>query len=274
MFKNRQNLHTHTKFCDGSYTVKEVIEKAIELGFTSIGFSGHALTTFHRSYCLDEVSALEYIKEVKKQRQNYKGKIDVILGVEYDYYSCGELDEFDYVIGSVHYVETREGFVSIDTRTPQKLEDIIKTHFDNQPIKLVEEYFRLLADLPNKLKRVDVIGHFDLLLKSSEIKKIIDNDSSEYRAFARKAIEKLVDKGCFFEVNTGAMARGVRSIPYPEPWALKTIREYGGKVIISSDCHKIDNLDYYFDGAVEYIKENGFREVYTFENGKFIANKI
>ena len=37
-----QNLHTHSTFCDGKNTPREMIEAAIALGFNSLGFSGHA----------------------------------------------------------------------------------------------------------------------------------------------------------------------------------------------------------------------------------------
>ena len=38
-----QNLHTHSTYCDGADTPEEMIETALEKGFTSIGFSGHVL---------------------------------------------------------------------------------------------------------------------------------------------------------------------------------------------------------------------------------------
>ena len=36
------DFHMHTVFCDGKNTPEEILEKAIELGFDSIGFSSHA----------------------------------------------------------------------------------------------------------------------------------------------------------------------------------------------------------------------------------------
>lgn len=38
----RQNLHTHTTFCDGTNTAEEMIQAARELGMDSLGFSGHS----------------------------------------------------------------------------------------------------------------------------------------------------------------------------------------------------------------------------------------
>ena len=55
--KYLQNLHTHTTFCDGKNTCRELIERAIELGFNSIGFSGHGYTPFDIKYSMSK----EYI---------------------------------------------------------------------------------------------------------------------------------------------------------------------------------------------------------------------
>ena len=38
----KQNLHTHTVFCDGRDTPEELITHAISLGFESLGFSKHS----------------------------------------------------------------------------------------------------------------------------------------------------------------------------------------------------------------------------------------
>ncbi|MBQ7974646.1 MAG: hypothetical protein IJ300_03045 [Clostridia bacterium] len=48
----KQNLHTHSLYCDGKNTLEELTEAAIERGFSSIGFSGHCYTPFDSSYCM------------------------------------------------------------------------------------------------------------------------------------------------------------------------------------------------------------------------------
>ena len=37
-----QNLHTHCTHCDGKDTPEEMIETALSLGFTGLGFSAHS----------------------------------------------------------------------------------------------------------------------------------------------------------------------------------------------------------------------------------------
>ena len=56
------NFHTHTVLCDGKSSPEEVVLSAIEKGFSSLGFSGHAPTDFDQSYCLKDLDA--YIAEI------------------------------------------------------------------------------------------------------------------------------------------------------------------------------------------------------------------
>ena len=37
-----QNLHTHSTFCDGIHTPEQMVQFALQKGFTSLGFSGHS----------------------------------------------------------------------------------------------------------------------------------------------------------------------------------------------------------------------------------------
>ena len=64
------------------------------------------------------------------------------------------------------------------------------------------------------------------------------------------------------EVNTGAMARLWRTRPYPTPELLGRWRELGGRVIIGSDCHDAEKLDWGFDAARALIEGAGYKTVW------------
>ena len=68
-----------------------------------------------------------------------------------------------------------------------------------------------------------------------------------------------VERGLAVEVNTGAMARGYRPIPYPAPAMLRTLRELGGRVILTSDCHDAARLTYGYAEALALLRAEGFR---------------
>ncbi len=270
-----QNLHTHTEFCDGKSSCRELVERAIELGFKSIGFSGHGYTPFSLSYCMTEEKTEEYIKEVNRLKEEYKGLIDVYLGVEYDLMSAGSLAPYDYVIGSVHYFRKENGeYYSLDIKSPEMLKTTINEHFNGNPMEIVKCYYELLETLPDVLDRMDVVGHLDLITKSNDLEGIINTECEEYRYYASKAISKLVKTVGIFEINTGAVARGIKKMPYPDKWLLKEIKRQGGKVIISSDCHIKDYLDFLFCECVSLAKECGFKEIMYFNGKDFIPQPI
>ena len=77
----KQNLHTHTVYCDGSNTPEEVLEAAIAKGFDSVGFSGHSYMYF--SDCIPDRTQ-EYIAHINRLKKEYEGRIKVFLGLEMD----------------------------------------------------------------------------------------------------------------------------------------------------------------------------------------------
>ena len=272
-YEHKQNLHTHTTFCDGHNSVEEMVLKAIELNFNSIGFSGHS-PDYLASYCMSYEDIDNYVKEVNFVKEKYKNKIKVFLGLEYDYYSECDETPYDYIIGSVHYLNTNLGMQEADTRDPVYLRWLIDNCYGGNPINLVKFYFNLVKELPNKIKNISIIAHLDILLKSHEISPVFDTNSTEYREIVLDCVQHLINKGIIFEVNTGAIARGVRTEVYPQKWVLEEICKRGGKVTISSDCHYAEKLNFYFEEAVKTCKECGFNKIYTFNGKEFVANDI
>ena len=96
---------------------------------------------------------------------------------------------------------------------------------------------------------------------------------SEYRKYALDCLHALAEKIHVFEINTGAMARGYRTTPYPNSFILKEMNKLGLGITISSDCHDCNFLNHGFDRAVELCKACGVKElqVLTKEGFKGIA---
>ena len=100
--------------------------------------------------------------------------------------------------------------------------------------------------------------------------KFFDEDSKEYKDAALSAVDALKGKIPFFEVNTGAIARGYRKTSYPAPFILKELKKQGFGAIISSDCHNSEFLDHRFDDAAELLRECGFTERYILTKKGFV----
>ena len=137
-------------------------------------------------------------------------------------------------------------------------------------MKYAKEYYSTISRLP-EYGNFDIIGHYDLVTKHSDNVKFFDEDSKEYKDAALSATHALKGKIPFFEVNTGAIARGYRKTPYPAPFLVKEFKRLGFGAVISSDCHNAEFLDHRFDDAAELLKECGFTERYVLTKNGFEA---
>ena len=270
--KYLQNLHTHSKYCDGKDTPEEMIAHALAKGFDSIGFSGHSYMSFSPGYSMSIEGTEEYKKEIKELKKKYEGKIDVFLGLEFEMYSEVELSGYDYLIGSLHYFKIGDEYVGFD-RSAEEVRRVIDVYFGGDGRAFAKKYYEKLCTLP-EYGSFDILGHFDLITKNIEKARLFDIDSKEYRSAAITAIEALAGKIPLFEVNTGAISRGYRTSPYPTLELIKEFKERGFGAIISSDCHDGRYLDCGFENAGELLIAGGFTERYILTDSGFRAVEI
>ena len=249
------DFHTHTTFCDGENTPEEMVAAAIAEGMTKLGFSGHAHTPCDESYCMSPAAFEAYKKEVRRLREAYRGQIEIFLGLEQDLYADTQTAGLDYVIGSVHYVKLGDEFVPMDEGN-DVIRKAAERHFGGDVLCVLEAYYETVSRVVEGTG-CDVIGHFDLPTKYTEREALFDPASPRYRAAWQKAADALLRTGVPFEINTGAMARGCRSVPYPAPEILRYLGDHGGAAVLSGDSHSVRTLRYGFDAAERLAKACG-----------------
>lgn len=235
-----KDLHMHTCYCDGKNTPEEMVQSAIEKGLSTVGISGHSYTLFDESYCMQKADIPRYLAECRYLRAKYFDQIHVLCGVEQDYYSEYPTDDFDYVIGSVHYIKVEGEYIPVD-ESIEILRAAVQKHFDGDVYALCEAYFATVADVVNKIE-CDIIGHFDLISKFIEKEPFFDVTHPRYAAAWQKAVDELLKHNVPFEINTGAISRGYRTQPYPSEEMREYIREKGGRFVLSSDAHSTDAI--------------------------------
>ena len=266
MLKNtKQNLHVHSIYCDGADTPEEMIEAAIAAGFGSLGFSIHSYMSCSKSGHLSPEKNAKYDTEIERLKEKHKDVLPIFRGVEQDIFADYPPNGYDYTIASVHYLHTSDGLVSFDTGLDATLE-YVRKYFAGDGMAFAKAYYEALATAPD-YGRFDIIGHFDLITKHNETHPFIDTESKEYKRYYSEAIDALVGKLPFFEVNTGAVARGYRTTLYPSLEITKRLREKGFGATISSDCHDRRYIDFGYDEAAEFLREAGYRSKFIF-NGK------
>ena len=266
--RNKQNLHIHSTYADGKDRPEEMILTAIERGFDSIGFSEHSYMRFSDyPYQMTPEKAERYKAEIRLLKEKYREKCNVFCGLEFEMYSDAPTEGFDYLIGSVHYLDVEGRIVGFDRGLPET-EAYIQTYFGGDGMAFAKAYFEAVSKLPEK-GRFDIIGHFDLLTKNNEKGCFIDTASKTYLDMGFGAIHALAGKIPLFELNTGAISRGYRTSPYPQMEFLRELKACGFGAVITSDCHDRTYIDCFYEEAEALLSEAGFRSKWILTDDGF-----
>lgn len=257
------NLHTHTVFSDGANTPLEMVERAVELGFVSIGFSDHSETPTFTEECMPEARYGEYAREVRSIAERFEDRISVFCGIEKDILSQIPWELFDYVIGSVHYLTTPDGFSPIDYSLKKQME-YIEVFGKGDKLEYAKRYFEAVVEHAQK-NSFQIQGHFDLLNKFG----LFDHPDAAYVSVALEALDEVLKNVPFIEVNTGAISRGYRTMPYPEDFLLRRILERGGRLVLNGDSHRVEHLDCHYDQSIEMLKKIGFSSIWQLQREGF-----
>jgi len=254
--------HAHSHYSDGKSSLEEMVVAAIEAGCPEIGFSDHSHIP-GLSWCMDAEKIEEYHKAVCALREKYAGKIKIFVGIEQDTYSTTPTDSYDYVLGSVHAVMTEGGRRDVDASATFVRETIDK-YFGGDPYAYCEAYYDEVGRLYEKT-HCDIIGHFDLVTKYIEKDPLFSEDHPRYVAARDAALRKLLSTSAVFEANTGAISRGYRTTPYPHPDVVKRIVEAGKPMVVNSDSHCKDTVNFKIDSVGEELRARGVKLLCTLD---------
>lgn len=237
------DLHVHTVFCDGHDTPEEMVKSAIAKGLTKLGIVVHSHVPFDPESCIALDRVDDFVFEVSELKKKYAAEIDISCGIELDIFSTQDTSPFDYVIGSVHYLKHDDRYISVD-ETPEMLTGMIDRYYGGDFYACAEDYFATVAKWAQK--KPDIIGHFDLIKKFSRIIPF-DPENPRYKAAWQSAADELLKLGVPFEVNTGGISRGWLTEPYPSDEIAGYIKSRGGKLILSSDAHRKEDIAFGFE---------------------------
>lgn len=273
----KQNLHTHSTYCDGQDSLEEMVKSAISFGFASIGFSSHCHTGFSFDEC--GISSLEkqsqYISDLEVLNKQYHDRIRVYKGIELESRDINTLNpridpRLDYSIGSIHLFWLEDMTFAIDN-TPEEFLKAKEAFGGLRP--LLESYYNELIRFAC-VSDYDITGHIDLVTKFNEK---MHWDFERYQWYIDAAIaatDTVIKEDKLIEVNTGAISRGYRTTPYPAPFILERIKQKKGRILLTSDCHNKYHLTEKFDETISMLKDFGFKELYTLTDSGFKTTGI
>lgn len=268
----KQNLHTHTSYDHGKDTVEEMVQTALAKGFTTLGFSGHGTNRPLAPTSMSSSAAIAYKKAVLAARKKYRDKLDIFLGIEQDSMAPLEDDDLDYKIGSVHYLCHEEQVLPLD-ESPELFEHIRDTFYEGSIQTMIAAYYQSVEDMMDT-QNFDIVGHIDLISKFNEDETYFAFDAPWYLELAEHAIQKGIDKGLIFEMNTGAVARKNRKTAYPSTELLEYMAAHGARLCINTDCHDRRYLDCQMDLCIERARKAGFKTLVRLSGEGFVDEPL
>jgi histidinol-phosphatase (PHP family) len=268
------NFHLHSNYSDGSFDPVDYVRKAIELGFSSLGFTEHSPLPFDNPFSLKEENVDGYIKEVDALRNKYAGKINIYRGLEMDYIP-GISNDFnqwkqkcntDYLIGSVHLVKTTNNNDLWFTDGPRhETYDKGLVDYFGGDIKLaVRTYYDQLNEMIES-QEFDIVGHFDKI-KMHNRDRFFTEDEAWYQLLVDESLDFIKQKNLIVEVNTRGIYKNRSKYLFPDGITLKKIKELNIPIIISSDAHQPDEINMGFKETTKKLLDFGFTSVMNYNN--------
>jgi DNA polymerase (family 10) len=200
----RGDLHSHSKYTDGRYTIKEMVEAAQKKGYEYVAITDHSQKVTVANGMNPE-RLRKQIEEIDKLQDKFK-KIRILKSIEVDILDDGSLDlpdevlkELDFTVCSVHY--------NLNFSQEKQTERILKA-----------------MDNPH----MNILGHPSGRLIHE--RKPLDLDME-------KIMKKAAKENVHLEINSHPDRLDLNDAH------CKLGKETGVKMVISTDAHSIDDLD-------------------------------
>ena len=238
-------------------------EAASERGIEELGVAEHihrfrqALEVwqhpFWRRWAVDDLD--EYAGFVREETDLKLGiEADFVPGREDRLATLLEGQDWDYVVGSVHFIRDD----AIDMRGEW---DVWRT--TGEPEKVWATYFETLGEAA-RTGLFDILAHPDLVKVWGGSAPVPEGD---LRRFYDRAMDGIAESRVAIEVSTAGLRKPVGEL-YPDRAFLEMCLDAGCPVALSSDAHVPEQVGYEYERAVEWMGEIGVKELAVFERRK------
>lgn len=252
------DYHTHTPLCRHAQgEPEEFVEAALAAGLTEYGISDHAPQIPEPfddwRMAVDELPA--YFDWIGRARKHAAGRIPIRAGLECDWLAGCESwiadlasrYEWDYLIGSVHYLG------DWDFDNPKWLGRWAQSDVEAVWTRYWETYAKM-ADSG----LFDILGHPDLVKKFAHI------PPGDLNRYYEPVVDAIAAAGSVIELNTAGWHKPCAEA-YPSRGFLELACSAGVPLVISSDSHAPEEIARDFSKAIQIAKAAGYRETQLFE---------
>ena len=232
---------------------------AAERGIQELGVAEHiyrftaALDVWQhplwRTYSRDDLD--DYCAFVREETDLKLGiEADFVPGREDRMASLLEQREWDYVVGSVHFLgDHAVDYDRYDVWTSGQ-----------SPEKVWSTYFDWLGEAA-RTGMFDILAHPDLVKMWGDDRPRPEGD---LRRFYDRAMEGIAESGIAVEVSTAGLRKPVGEL-YPDRAFLEMVLDAGNPIALSSDAHTPDQLGFRYEDALEALGELGITELAVFD---------
>jgi histidinol-phosphatase (PHP family) len=252
------DYHIHTRLCGHAYGEPEdYVSVAIAKGLGEIGFADHMplLRMRDERLTMAPEDLPEYVDLVRDLQESVD-EIKIRLGIEMDYipgqmheiWEAASPYEFDYVYGSVHYID---GWGFSDSR-------YLSTYRGRDPDEIYARYFELFCEAVRE-------GGFDIMAHPDLVKKHGIETNLAIDEMYRQAAEELARAEVAIEVNTSGLRKQAVDL-YPSLPFLQACSDRGVVVTLGSDAHVPHHVGMDFDLALGLLEKAGISEIATFDS--------
>lgn len=250
------DYHIHTPLCKHAVgTMEDYVREAKNKGLAAMGFSDHLpFDEMHmKDYTMDMCDLEGYVKSIPHLEK--KLGIRIYTGIEADFYP-GREDEirgllnrydFDYIYGSVHYINGW-GFDN-----PQFLSEWDKHNIDT----VYASYYRNVVEMA-KTGMYDIVAHIDLVKKFNHV------PTRSFDTEIEEAVMAIAAAGMLIEVNTSGLRKPAKEI-YPSESILRVACCHDVPVVLGSDAHEPGDVAADFDRAKALLRQAGYTKTAVME---------
>ncbi|WP_425147938.1 histidinol-phosphatase HisJ family protein [Deinococcus sp.] len=248
--------HMHTPLC-GHATghPREYAQAALDAGLAGIVFTDHIPMPawYDAAWRMRRDQLTQYVEMIQGVQQDFAGRLTVGLGLEADFHPGTEAFveevlaafEWDYVIGSVHYI----GAWGFDN--PEYADE-----YGRRDLGSLYRHYYALIEGAARSGLFDAVGHLDLP------KKFGQRDPDERAAL--RTLDTVAALGLSLDYNTAGQRRPVQEA-YPSPSLLAAAAERGIPLVLGSDAHQPGEVGFRFREAEESIRAAGGQIVHYLE---------
>jgi histidinol-phosphatase (PHP family) len=195
-----------------------------------------------------------YVDLVNRTTTEWRGKVDVLLGLESDYLPGGEKwlkelharADFHYILGSVH---------------PQ-IHEYRALYYNGDNVTYQRTYFTHLAQAA-ETGLFDSLAHPDLIKNESPR----DWDLERMMPHIQKCLDRIAATGVAMELNTSGDLKAISEMN-PAPDILREIHRRGIPVVLGADAHLPKRVGDRYEKALSLLQKIGFETVSCFRERK------